>query len=161
MHLPLRRCARALARAAFLGLTPAHGLSHLARAVLEGVALSVRHVLEAAETATGAVAGEVRVAGGAGGSAFWNRLKADVLGRTVVQPAVLEAGVLGAALLAAVGVGQFGDPAEAARQMVRVARRHPPGKAAALYDGPFEVFKGLRAALGPGFDRLAPLRGGR
>lgn len=135
----------------FFGLAPAHGLGDLARAVLEGIALSVRHLLEAAEAAAGERATEVRIGGPAAGSAAWSQLRADVLGRPVVRPAVVEGGVLGAALLAAVGVGHYGDVAEATARMVRAARTYRPGARARDYDRIFETYRELVGALRPAF----------
>jgi xylulokinase len=144
----------AAARGVFFGLARRHGPSQLARAVVEGIAFSVRHLLEAAEAAAGARAIEVRVAGPAGGSAFWNQLKADVLDRPVRQPAVLEGGVLGAALLAAVGTGRYADVAQAAQRMVRVVRSYRPGVGRRRYGARYAIYRELAEGLGPLFARL-------
>jgi xylulokinase len=144
----------ARARGVFFGLSPRHGLTHFARAVLEGIAMSVRRILGLAETSAGMKVGEVRVAGAAGSSQFWNRLKADILGRPICQPAVAESGALGAALLAAVGVGCFADIVEAGEQMVRVARTYLPGEDVGRYDGLFPIYQDLSISLAPSFARL-------
>jgi xylulokinase len=143
----------ARARGVLFGIARSHGPGHLARATAEGIAFSVRHLLEAAEAAAGTQAREVRVAGPAGASAFWNQMKADVLGRPVRQPAVLEGGVLGAALLAAVGTGEYSDIAEAAARMVRVVRTWRPGRGRARYDTLYGLYRELTLALAPLFGR--------
>jgi xylulokinase len=116
--------------------------------------MSVRHVLSVAEAATGVTATEVRVAGAAGRSEFWNRLKADVLGRPVREPAVTEGGVVGAAILAAVGAGCFADIAEAAARMVRVSSTYAPRGSGERYDRLFAMYRDLATDLAPAFARL-------
>ncbi|MGI8424905.1 MAG: xylulokinase [Chloroflexota bacterium] len=108
------------ARGAFFGLSTDHGPHHLVRAVLEGVACSVRHVLSAAEVASSSTAEEVRVAGGGARFAEWNRIKASITGRTFRPCRTSENGVLGAAMLAALGVGVFPDARAAGDAMVQV-----------------------------------------
>ena len=115
----------------------------------------MRHLLEAAEVTAGARAIELRVAGPGGGSVFWNQMKADILGRPVRQPAVLEGGVLGAALLAAVGTGRYADITQAARRMVRLARTYRPGDGCARYRARYEIYRDLAESLRPLFARLA------
>ena len=70
-----------LARGAFVGLTVRHGLGHMARAVMEGVAFGLRDSVElmAAEMELG----EVRVSGGGASSDLWLRIIADVIGLPV------------------------------------------------------------------------------
>ena len=159
LFLPYLLGARAplwdgFARGVFFGLTRRHGASQLARAAVEGIAFSVRHLLEAAEDVAGAQAIELRVAGPAGGSVFWNQMKADILGRPVRQPAVLEGGVLGAALLAAVGTGRYADVTQAAKRMVRLARTYRPGDGCERYRARYEIYRDLAESLGPLFARL-------
>jgi len=159
LFLPYLLGARAplwdgLARGVFFGLARRHGPGELARAAVEGIAFSVRHLLQAAETAAGCRAIEVRVAGAAGASVFWNQMKADVLDRPVRQPVVLEGGVLGAALLAAVGTGRYADITQAARRMVRVARTYRPGDGRERYRARYGIYRDLAESLGPLFARL-------
>ena len=144
----------ARARGVFFGIARRHGAGALARAVVEGIAFSIRHLLEAAEAAAGTTATEVRVAGPGGGSAFWNQVKADVLGKPVRQPAVLEGGVLGAALLAAVGTGRYRDVAEAAARMVRVVSTFRPGGTCARSEAMYGLYRELAGTLMPLFARL-------
>lgn len=116
------------ARGVLFGLRAAHTTSHLIRAVLEGVSFAIRQVYEAT-VAPGAATAAVTV-GGQAHSALWNQIKADVLGLPVEVPAVVEAGALGAACLAAAGSGHFADMWEASRAMVHTARRLEPDPSA-------------------------------
>jgi len=79
---------------------------HLLRAVLEGVAYNARWLLEALEAFVRRRLDPIRIIGGGAKSGLWCQIFADVLGRTIEQvrdPAL--AGVRGAAILAAVGIG--------------------------------------------------------
>jgi xylulokinase len=107
------------ARGVFFGVSLEHTRAHFHRAVLEGVAFSIRHVLETAEMATGIKAATLHLSGGGATSSAWNSIKSDVLGRTVQATLVRDAGTLGAAMLAALAVGAFSNLQDATRAMVR------------------------------------------
>jgi xylulokinase len=132
------------ARGAFVGLGSAHSRAHLLRAVLEGVACSVRHILHTAEALAGAPAAELRVAGGGSRLALWNQIKADAVGRPVRACVTSENGVLGAAMLAAVGAGVYGDVTAAGEAMVQLLDPLAPDpETAATYDRLYERYVAL------------------
>jgi xylulokinase len=119
----------------------------LLRSVLEGVAFSFRSMQDWLEE-SGASVGDVRCVGGQAHSDFWNQLKSDVLNRRLLVPEVVEAAVVGAAILAAVGIGAYAEPWQAARGMVRIARQFEPNPArATLYADLFAVYRSLYPAL--------------
>ncbi len=113
------------ARGVFFGLRAGHGRAHLVRAVLEGVALAIRQVRDVTIAQGGTTAATLTV-GGQAHSLLWNQIKAAVLGVPLLVPAVVEAGALGAACLAATGSGYHPDVWTAARSMVRVAAKLEP-----------------------------------
>jgi xylulokinase len=136
------------ARGVFAGLSSSHGQAHLLRAVLEGVACSVRHILGTAEALAGMPAEQVRVAGGGSRLTLWNQIKADVTGRPLYPCTTSENGVLGAAMLAALGAGLYPDVAAAGRAMVHLLPVVPPDPAqGATYDRLFERFAGIYPRL--------------
>ncbi len=144
------------ARGAFVGLRRQHGPAHGARAVLEGVAMSVRHVLETAGTPRGSDA-VLRVTGGSSRADLWNQIRADVTGMQVEVLEQTDASTLGAAMLAAIGAGLYQDLA-AAGAMVRVRALHPPNAAHRdLYDALYGAYRTLYPALQPIFASLAEL----
>lgn len=96
----------AQAKGVFYGASFATGRTHFARAVMEGVAYSLRHNLEVAEKA-GAKAGVLRAMGGAANSRLWTQIKADVTGKTIEVPSSDTATALGAAILAGMGTGVY------------------------------------------------------
>ncbi len=145
------------ARGALIGLALAHGPEHLARATLEGAAFALRHVVEPL-AAAGAPVRELHLAGRPSWGDTWARVKADVLGVPVAIPAIGEAAVLGAAILAAVGVGAFGSVGsrrsleDGVAAMTSVARRLEPDPASHdRYDAAFAVYRDLYPALRPLF----------
>ena len=137
------------ARGVIYGLTLAHGPEHLARAALEGAAFALRHVAEPLAEA-GAPVRELRLAGRSSAGDAWARIKADVLGVPVAIPAVGETAVLGAAILAAVGVGAVPSLEAGVASMTSVARRLEPDPATrGVYDHAFAVYRELYPALRP------------
>ncbi|MGQ9368328.1 xylulokinase [Azospirillum sp. ST 5-10] len=120
-------------RASVAGLGFEHGPAHLFRATLEGCAYAVADVFDAL-AGRGLAIDEVRGVGGGTRNALWMAVRAAVLDRPIVIPEVVEASSLGAAVLAAVGVGLYPDLAAATDGMVRIARRiEPDPELAGLY----------------------------
>ncbi|NAZ36343.1 FGGY-family carbohydrate kinase [Rubellimicrobium sp. CFH 75288] len=143
-------------RAQFFGLTAAHGLADLHRAVLEGVAFSVRHRLEAAQGGHGRPE-RVVAAGGGARHALWLRIKASVYRVPFVLPEEPECGVVGAAALAfAAHDGEA--PAALAARMVRWSGEIAPDPHwAELYDRMMPLWADLYTAVQPFYDRLDAL----
>lgn len=145
----------ARASGAFIGLRTRHTEGHLVRAVLEGVALGLRQILDLVDRETGRADGDLVIAGGAARVRLWNQIKADVFGRTVARLANPHAGVLGAAMLAAVAAGCFGTCEEAARAMVRREEHFTPSPpAVARYESLLKIYANLYPALQSAFARL-------
>ncbi len=146
------------ARGVLFGLTLAHGPEHLARAALEGAAFALRHVAEPLAEA-GAPVRELRLAGRPSAGDAWARIKADVLGVPVAIPTVGETAVVGAAILAAVGVGAVPSLEVAVTAMTSVQRRLEPDPGVRdAYDEAFATYKALYPALRPLFQGDRPAR---
>lgn len=129
------------------GIRAEHGREHVARAVLEGVAYSLRHIAELLRGA-GAEISELRVSGGQARGPVWNRIKADVLGVPVAVPSALEGAVLGGAMLAAIGAGRVSGPVDAADRFVRIGERILPDPAnAALYAERYATYREIYPRL--------------
>jgi xylulokinase len=143
------------ARGVLMGLSRAHTAAHIVRAIMEGVAFSVRHVLEVAEQQAGLRAERIRLAGGGIRNAAWNQIKADILGRPLLTMADPGASVLGAAMLAGLGAGLFRTTAEASAAMVRTNAEYSPNRAASdRYHSHYELFRDMYTSLRPLFPRL-------
>lgn len=107
------------ARAQFFGLGAGHDLSHINRAILEGVAFAgVRH-LRIMEEASGQKIERVIASGGGAKTELWLKIKASALGVPFVVPEEQECGILGSAAMGAVATGQFGSPEQAVSAFVR------------------------------------------
>jgi xylulokinase len=134
------------ARGAFVGLSLAHARAHLTRAVLEGICFGLRDSLEIIAS-LGTDVAEVMITGGGANAPFVRQLQADVYGKPVVPVDQPEGPALGAALLAAVGVGGFRDLAAAAQTVKRRAPVAPRAEAHAAYEEPYRRFGRLYPAL--------------
>ncbi|MFC3705305.1 FGGY-family carbohydrate kinase [Devosia honganensis] len=140
----------AASRGSFARLDGGTGPAQLARAVLEGVAFSVRWAFEALEASAGRPIETVRISGGGSQSDIWCQIRADILGMRLERAEVPAAAALGAAILAGVGSGAFPSLAPAIRQLVRHDREFLPdaGKRA-QYDEAFAHYQALYEALRP------------
>ncbi len=113
------------ARGAIFGLTRGTSRAHIVRATLEAIAFQTRDVIEAVERDSGIELSELRVDGGAAANDLLLQIQADILGREVVRPAVLETTALGAAYLAGLAVGFWKGQDDVSRNW-REDRRFTP-----------------------------------
>src|SRR6185312_15217457 len=137
----------AKASGAFAGLSLYHRRAHLYRAVLEGVAFALRHNIEAGARGAASLDDDLIVVGGAARSDLWMQIMADVTGRRVLTIAQDVEAAMGAALLAAYGVGLV-TADDVRRGWVTLApRARPRPDATAAYGQLFASYKGLYPAL--------------
>ena len=135
-----------LLRADFIGLTISHTRAHFARALYEGIAFSIRDLLEAAR-ALGLNFGTIRLMGGGARSATWRQIIADVTGLTVERTESADAS-FGAALMAGIGTGVFASPEDAVAKCVRLLDTTTPDpEAHEFYGELFGIYKDAQAAL--------------
>jgi glycerol kinase len=120
---------KADARGAIVGLTRGSTVAHIARAALESIAFQSAALLQAmsrdAVAAGGQAVAELRVDGGACVNDLLMQFQADLLGIPVVRPKVIETTALGAAYLAGLAVGMYGNLDELAAQW-QAERRFVP-----------------------------------
>jgi xylulokinase len=142
------------ARGGFVGLQITHTRADLIRAVLEGIALNLRSILQSFLEA-GAQIDQITVIGGGAKGQLMRQILADVFGRPVLRPRLLdEATSLGAAVAGGVGVGLFRD-FSAISQFNEIVDRHLPNTSAqAVYNRLHPIFLAAYAALVPTFDQL-------
>lgn len=118
------------ARGALWGMTLKHGLGHIWRAFLEGVATGTAANFAIAEQ-TGVRIDEIRIAGGVCNSPLWMQIHADITGVPLVQTEVSEAAGLGSGILAAYAAGAYSSVADASAAMVRTTTAVEPDPATA------------------------------
>jgi len=135
------------ARAAFVGLAASHGRGHLVRAILEGVAFSLRDSLSIfAEL--GVPVGSVRLGGGGARSRLWHQIQADVYGRRVDTAVADEGAAYGGALLAGVGIGLWPTVDAACDALVRgTAETQPRPEAISVMNARYGAYRRLYPAL--------------
>jgi glycerol kinase len=117
------------ARGLITGITRGTTRAHLARATLDGVALSIDDVLRAMVGDLGANLAELRVDGGAAANDLLMQRQADLLGTTCVRPHVIETTALGSGLLAGLATGIWSSTDEIAQAWSEQARFVPGGDA--------------------------------
>ena len=100
-------------------------IAHIARAALESVAFQTAELLESMAK-DGVAPQRLRVDGGMARNDWLMQFMADILGIEVLRPRNTETTVLGAAILAAVGVGEFSSLNEAAA-LWNLDRKFEPG----------------------------------
>lgn len=93
------------ARGTLTGLTRGSHRGHIARATLDAMALQNADILLAMERDLGKRMRPLRVDGGASANNLLMQIQADVLGRKLIRPKVIETTVAGACYLAGLGVG--------------------------------------------------------
>ncbi len=145
------------ARGAFIGLTIRHSRAHMYRAVLEGVTMNLRVILDAFR-AQGTPIDAMRLIGGGASGRVWNQIMADIYGMPVHRLAILEeATSMGAALVGGVGVGLYPDFNLAQQMNAIAATVSPDAVAQATYEKMMPVFESLYAALEPVYAEIAAL----
>jgi len=117
------------ARAALVGLTASHTRAHVIRAILEGVAFSLKDTFAIFEE-MGVPVNNIRLGGGGARSPLWRRIQADVYGHEVEIVEAEEGAAYGAAILAGVGARVWSSVDDACRAVVRVKTRVAPDAAA-------------------------------
>jgi xylulokinase len=138
------------AKGSFIGLTLAHDYGCMARAVMEGISLETREILESFE-ALGLELNEVRITGGGTKSNLWNQMQADIYGKPVSKLGVGEASVLGAAILGGFGAGVFETIEEGVEKMVSIEAQYTPDAGNhAVYNEVFEIYRNLYRSLADG-----------
>ncbi len=113
------------ASGAFVGLRPGHGRGHLARAVLEGVALSIAEVLSLLRGA-GVPVSDLRLTSGGAASSFFRGLVAAAAGLPVRPMGEAFGPAFGAALLAARGTRRFATLADGVAAWIAPPPPEPP-----------------------------------
>jgi glycerol kinase len=120
---------RPWARGSIHGLSFATGKAHIVRAALEAMAHQT-HDLAAAFAADGAAWSALRIDGGMAANDWMAQDIADLTGIGVTRPDFVETTALGAAMLAAVGIGLHPSLETAAEAMIGPVRRFEPAMAA-------------------------------
>lgn len=140
------------ARGAVIGFTDAHTRAHLYRAIIEGIAYSLREGKERIEKRAKVSIDSLRVSGGGSQSDAAMQATADIFNLPASRPHTFETSGLGAAIACAVGLGLHRDFETAVAAMTRIGRTFEPDAGrAALYE---RLYTRVYARM---YERLQPL----
>ena len=114
------------AKGAVIGFGDVHTRAHLYRAILEGLAYALREAKERIEKRGGTPITLVRVSGGGSQSDAAMQITANIFNLPCERPHLYETSGLGAAMIAAVGLGLHADYASAVAAMARMGDRFEP-----------------------------------
>ena len=130
------------AKGSIIGFGDVHGRDDLYRAIIEGLAYSLREGLELIEAKGNLRCEKVAASGGASQSDAICRITADILNRPLVRGKTPEASSLGAAIITAAGIGEYASIKDAVKEMVLYEKEFIPNpEHRTLYDGLFSVYK--------------------
>ncbi|MCD6321561.1 MAG: xylulokinase, partial [Clostridiales bacterium] len=147
------------ARGVFFGLSAAHNKAHLIRAVLEGVAYSLRDCMEIIR-GMGIETSQVRASGGGGKSPLWRQMQADMFRTDICTINSSEGPALGVAILAGVASGIYKDVVTACDEIIRVEKTQSTNEdSAAVYDKFYKVYGNLYSHLKDDYKEITRIMG--
>ena len=149
------------AKGAMIGFGDVHNRAHMYRAVIEGLGYALLEGLGKIEASTGKRVKTLMVSGGGSQSDDICQITADIFNRPVLRGETSEAAGLGAAVVAAVGLGIHPSYGEAIGAMVRHGRRFEPNSStAAIYKELFQrVYLRMYATLRPLYREIRGITG--
>lgn len=143
------------ARGVFFGLSYRHGLGDLCRSVMEGVTFALRDTIEICRE-FGMDVQEVRANGGGAKSQLWRQIQADIFNANVLTMNLEEGTAAGAAIMAAVGSGDFPGVVQACDALLKVTSVTEPIQANVdAYNDYYQTYKALYPSLKEHFHQQA------
>ena len=129
-------------RGSFIGIDTTHTIKHFAKAVLEGITFSLKDSQTLMEEAKGEKFETVISVGGGAKNKDWLQMQADIFNTNIQTLKVEQGPGLGAAMLAAVGVGWFKNTQDCAKKFVSYGDIIKPNKESVLkYEKLYEKYK--------------------
>jgi xylulokinase len=140
------------ARGALIGLTASHTRAHVLRAIMEGVAFSLKDTFTIFQEMNVPV-NSIRLGGGGARSVLWRQIQADVYAHEVEVLEAEEGAAFGAAILAGVGAKIWSSPDAACDSVVRVRDRVQPNDVsvpamAASYAAYRRIYPAMKSIFG-------------
>jgi xylulokinase len=135
------------ARAALVGLTASHTRAHIVRAILEGVAFSLRDSFEIFKEMNVPIE-TIRLGGGGARSELWRQIQANIYGHEVETVVAEEGAAYGVAVLAGVSAGTWSSVDAACEAVVQTKDRIEPQESdAKILDRQYQSYRALYPAL--------------
>jgi L-fuculokinase len=138
-------------RGTLLGLELSTTRGEIYRAALEGLSYQLRHALEVLTDSTGMEPESLRVVGGGSKNDLWNRIRADVTQLPVSTTSQKEATVVGAAMVALVGLGVLPSLDQAVEGLDVEITSYHPGPDADFYEDRYRAYREVPVALQPAY----------
>ncbi len=145
------------ARGVFFGIAPMHDKRYFMRAVLEGVAMALRSILEVFRETSALPS--MRIIGGGAKSDIWLKIIADacdIILQTTTVPAS-DATSLGVAVAAGVGVGLFPSIEEGTKQICIKEERFPEKLLTDEYNKVYRIYTSLYTQLKPVYEAMSDM----
>ena len=140
------------AKGAFIGMQLGTGFGDMVRAVLEGVAFSLRQGLELMNIAEGQ---PIALGGGIANSRIWCEIIANVLKHPIIRTDVNETETLGCAILVGHAIGLIDDMGEIGKRLIAEGETiFPEKEQTAIYDERYALYLELYERLKPVFPKL-------
>ena len=148
------------AKGSMIGFGDVHGRHAIYRAIVEGLAYSLREGLEQLQRQSGVPVQQVAVSGGASQSDRICGITADILNKPLVRGATTETSALGAAILTAYGTGSYSSIEESAKNMVHIAQEFTPSSDnRELYDELYQIYTQIYPILKHVYKRIREVTG--
>jgi xylulokinase len=135
-------------RGVFAGMHLGHTRADMYRSVLEAIAFGFRHHVDVFGD-IGIPLQRVMITNGGSKSTLWKQIHADVLGHEMMPVWGHPGASLGAAVIAAIGVGALGDWSDAARFITLEAPFVPDPARRDAYDAAYATWRELSTAMTP------------
>jgi len=157
-HLMGERCPEnPNARAVLYGLSVGHTRAHIARSMYEGIAFSLRRIIDLVEERVGVEFKTFRAFGGGSKSKLMTQILADVLGKPILLPAEEEVGALGLALVAASILKHSRLEAVYERTNETAEEIEPQNELVRTYGRLYSLFRRIEEDMAPVYGRTAVL----
>lgn len=133
-------------RASFLGIDRTHQRADFIRSVLEGIIFSFKDIMEIYDR-EGSDFDTVVAIGGGAKSPFWLQIQADIFNKKVTTLENEQGPGLGAAMLAATGLGWYESVQDAASQIIKFGTTYYPNSEAVVnYSQVYAIYRKVYAA---------------
>ena len=135
------------ARGLFFGLSQRHDMGDICRSVMEGVTFAMHDTIMMCRE-FGIKVNEVRANGGGAKSQLWRQIQADVYKANIITTNIDEGPAAGAAIMAAVGAGEFSSIEEACDSILKVVSvTEPIVENVKRYEESYYIYKELYSSL--------------
>ena len=133
------------AKGVFFGVKMMHTKAHFIRAIMEGVAYSIKDCVEVMEQNLGDI-GDIRLIGGGSKSDVWRKILSNVVGKRLLIPEVQDAGAIGNLILAGFSMGFLGDVRDAEALIRYQVELYPMVEKVKLYERLFNLYRQIYGA---------------